>query len=169
MHGKTGIIISIVIIAVLIPCLVMPVYQYFYYGANTYDADIGLEWVWRARATNDLKDMANYLQKSLQQLDRYHGNPVWLYPKPDYNYDLIKGNIQEVIKNCEEWSKQPSDSMAYQQAVHNLQTTLEEIADHLTHANGENNYSPKVNPTFYILAILDIIIWIAWFIALFME
>jgi hypothetical protein len=105
------------------------------YQNNQYQADIGKEWLWRARATNDLDDMAAYLERSLSYLDNYSGNPCWLYPTPDTNYDYIKTNIREVIENCNQWND-TQDSFSYQQAVRNLQETIIEIAEHVDLANG---------------------------------
>ena len=100
------------------------------YNAEVYDVDQSREWLYRARATNDLADMAKYLNKTLEKLEGYHGNPCWYYPKADTDYDLIKDNIRECVRSCV--VNQPlNDSMAYQQAVHNLQETIIELAEHV--------------------------------------
>lgn len=96
-----------------------------------YQAEIGREWLWRARATTDLADMAKYLNKSLDQLAPFNGNPCWWFAKPDTDFDLIKGNIIEVRDNAIEWSNLTGGSLAYQQAVQNLQEVIIEIVEHL--------------------------------------
>lgn len=118
--------------------LIFPIGVYFTnYNDNVYDADIAKEWLWRARSTNSLDDMEVYLEKSLNGLEQYSGNPCWWYPKPDTNYDMIKLNIQETINNCNEWKETLTGyDFAYQQAVSNLQETIIEIAEHLDIANG---------------------------------
>ena len=123
--------VTVTILAAILPFLIVPTY----YSNTVYQADIGKEWLWRARATNDLNDMANYLQKSLDQLESYNGNPKWLYPSPDTDYNLIKDNIRETIRNARTWSNQTGSSFAYQQAVSNLQETISEIANHIEIAN----------------------------------
>jgi len=96
-----------------------------------YQAEIGREWLWRARATTDLLDMSKYLNKSLDQLAQFHGNPSWWFAKPDTDFDLIKGNIEEVRNNAVLWSNLTGGSLAYQQAVQNLQEVIIEIVEHL--------------------------------------
>ena len=126
------------------------------YQNNQYQADIGKEWLWRARATNDLDDMSNYLEKSLEYLDRYEGNPSWFYPTPDTDYNYIKTNIREVIENCNQW-KGTQDNFAYQQAVGNLQETIVEIAEHVSLANGWLT-SPSI--WYWVLWTLWLWIWV---------
>lgn len=110
-----------------------------YYNDHTYKADQAKEWLWRARATNDLTDMAGYLEESSRLLGTYYGNPCWWFPKPDTDYDLIKTNIQEVTTNAREWGTSlQQDNVAYQQAVQNLQETIQEIAEHLDGTNWWN-------------------------------
>ena len=121
-----GILLGIAIMATVI--LVFA--EFTAYSGTAYEIDQSKEWLWRARATNDLNDMANYLTKAEQLLMNKHGNPAWFYPKPDTDLDLIRTNIHEVIGNCKTFAN-TTDTMAYQQAVHNLQETIIEITDHL--------------------------------------
>jgi hypothetical protein len=99
-------------------------------NGEAYDCKKAENWVWRARATNDLTDMAKYTSRALEELGELSGNPSWWFPAPDTDYDLIKSNMEEVIRNCAVINV-TMDTMAYQQAVNNLQETLAEIADHI--------------------------------------
>jgi hypothetical protein len=106
-----------------------------HYNDVTYQADQGKEWLWRARATNDLNDMARYLQEAENKLGQFHGNPSWWFPKPDTDYDLINTNIKEVIHNAQSFNATNQSSFSYQQAVQNLQETIVEIVSHVDGAN----------------------------------
>lgn len=110
-------------------------------SSPTYDTAKATDWVWRARATNDLNDMANNLNKAYDIIKDMEGNPVWLWPTPWTDIEQIKLNLQECIKNCETYSNL-TDQMAYQQAVHNLQETLVEIADHLGAVSSWQYWTP---------------------------
>ena len=120
----------------------------------TYDTAKAVDWVWRARATNDLSDMSNNLNKSYTLIEGMHGNPCWFFPTPSTDIDQIKLNIQECVSNCQVYS-QLTDQMAYQQAVHNLQETLIEIADHL----GSVSEWQYMSPFFMFYATLFVWVW----------
>ena len=136
-----------------------------FYNDEQYQAAQAKEWMWRARATNDLTDMAKYLSTSEELLQDYHGNYNWLYPTPDTDFDLIRQNINETIMNCHKWSAGNITDMAYQQAVHNLQTTISEIADHLDAATGHIGQNPTKNPIGYFLFGMFFWWWIVAIIA----
>lgn len=110
-------------------------YSYVIYSSQVYPLDIAEDWIWRARASTDLAAMANYMEKALDQLATYHGNPCWFFPTPDTNYDYIKENIQECINSSFSFEGEMG-SMAYQQLVHNLQETILELEDHLNLSEG---------------------------------
>jgi hypothetical protein len=138
-----GAVANIVLLIVWILTIVAGFGLYYsHYSDVTYQADQGKEWLWRARATNDLEDMAKYLKIAEEKLEPYHGNPVWWYPKPDSDYDFIKTNIQEVIENAESFNTTAQNDFSYQQAVQNLQETIIEIVDHVEIANGWLQWPP---------------------------
>ena len=132
-----------------------------FYDVNVYPADIAKEWVSRAAATNDLNDMAKYLKYSDDILKNYHGNPAWPFPTPDTDYDQIRTNVEEVIRNALTWSNQTGTSMAYQQAVHNIVDTLSTIYDHLNSANQAIGFNPYWNPLGWLIwSVLSLVIFI---------
>jgi hypothetical protein len=148
-------------IAAYVVLIILVIGQGFqFYGDNQYEGNQAKEWMWRARATNDLNDMAKYLQKAETLLQDYHGNPAWLYPTPDTDFDLIRTNINESIMNCYKWSTNATGDMAYQQAVHNLQETIVEVAEHLDSALGQMGGNPGMNPMGYLLWISMSILWL---------
>jgi len=107
-------------------------------GVNkTYPVRQAIEWNWRARATNNLIDMASNLNRSYAILGPYHGNPSWWFPTPDTDFDQIKANIRESRETALAVAANESiGSFGYQQAVQNLQETIVEINEHLELAKG---------------------------------
>lgn len=123
-----------------------------------YEIDQAREWLWRARATNDLVDMSKYLNKTLDLMKPYNGNPNWWFPKPDTDFTLIKDNIKECVANCLNF--QNEDDMAYQQAVHNLQETIIEIEDHLSGARECKTFNLGFFVWLIIAVILLFVMWL---------
>lgn len=104
---------------------------------TTYPLRQAIEWNWRARATNNLIDMARYLNESIEILGRFHGNPAWSFPTPDTDLDSIRTNIVESRDTALAVAASESiGSFGYQQAVQNLQETIVEINEHLAIAKG---------------------------------
>lgn len=104
---------------------------------KTYPIKQAIEWNWRARATNNLVDMASYLNRSLSILEAFHGNPAWWFPTPDTDLDQIRLNIRESRDTALAVATNESiGSFGYQQAVQNLQETVVEINEHLELAKG---------------------------------
>jgi hypothetical protein len=136
-------VITWILLAIAIPCG-----WFVHYGNTAYDIDQAQDWVWRARATNDLLDMAKYLNESLVLLEPFDGNPNWWYPRPDTDFELIKTNIRECVANCITFSALENE-MAYQQAVNNLQETEMEIASHLAIAGSWTVNTPFFTVWFY--------------------
>lgn len=90
------------------------------------------EWNWRARATNNLIDMSTNLNRSIELLTPFHGNPAWFFPKPDTDIDQIRLNLEETRDTAITIAATAViGSQGYQQAVQNLQETIIEINEHL--------------------------------------
>ncbi len=104
---------------------------------TTYPLRQAIEWDWRARATNNLVDMAMYLNRSIELLLAYHGNPAWIFPTPDTDLDQIRTNLVESRDTAlAVAASETIGSFGYQQAVQNLQETIVEINEHLALAKG---------------------------------
>ena len=104
---------------------------------TTYPLRQAIEWNWRARATNNLVDMAANLNRSIALLGPFHGNPSWIFPTPDTDLDQIRQNTVESRDTAlAVASSEAIGSFGYQQAVQNLQETIVEINDHLNLAKG---------------------------------
>lgn len=48
-----------------------------------YDISITENYLWRARASLDLDEMADYMQLAYDKLEHRTGNPCWWFPTPD--------------------------------------------------------------------------------------
>lgn len=104
---------------------------------TTYPLRQAIEWNWRARATNNLVDMAGNLNRSIALLEPYHGNPSWIFPTPDTDLDQIRLNIMESRDTALAVAASESiGSFGYQQAVQNLQETIVEINEHIELSKG---------------------------------
>jgi hypothetical protein len=131
-----------------------------YSASGAYQVDQAQQWLWRARATNDLYDMEFYLNKTYQGLIPFTGNPCWIFPKPDTDFDQIKMNIQECAASAHAVRLNTTvGSFGYQQAVSNLQETLSEIADHLSSASDWLQHTAAfwiLEVSFWVFAIIFI-------------
>lgn len=104
---------------------------------TTYPLRQAIEWNWRARATNNLVDMATNLNRSISLLEPYHGNPAWIFPTPDTDLDQIRLNLVESRDTALAVAASESiGSFGYQQAVQNLQETIVEINGHIELSKG---------------------------------
>ena len=138
------------LVALGVSVVLLIVQMNWFIASQTYTESCARQWLYRARATNDLQDMATYLGNAEVMLKDYHGNPAWLYPRPDTDWDLIRQNINETAMNARKWSLANITDMAYQQAVHNLQETISQIADHINAADTAMWFSPVINRTGYV-------------------
>lgn len=155
MGSKIAIIVTVVFWTALLG------QAWSFHASTVYPADTAMEWLWRARATNDLGNMDTYLQKSLDGLQNYHGNPAMIFPTPDTNYDLIKDNINETIATAKKIANATDvGSMAHQQAVQNLQETVKEIADHLSNADSALGINIGINPLGWALMFMACFAWL---------
>ena len=85
-------------------------------------ADAKLE---RAKSTNNLETVADYIQEALDLLKDNKENPKWIFPDDELNWDLIKSDLKDVISQCKEAEKNLTiGSDAYQEM---LDTTFEVI------------------------------------------
>ncbi len=104
---------------------------------TSYPLRQSIEWNWRARATNDLVDMAANLNRSIELLMPFHGNPAWIFPTPDTDLDEIRLSLVQMRDTALAVAANASiGSFGYQQAVQNLQETIIEINDHLSLTKG---------------------------------
>jgi len=90
------------------------------------------EYLWRARASINLVEMADYMDKAKTALAARTGNPNWLYHLPDTDFDLIKHDIQKNIEVALNISaSEPFGAYGYQRAVDNVQEVCVELNSHL--------------------------------------
>jgi hypothetical protein len=124
---------------------------YFAYGRNSMTLDIlqAKEYLWRARASIDLDEMADYMNKAKSAIANRTGNPNWLFHLPDTDFDLIKHDLEINIQTALNISATETvGSYGYQRAVNNLEEVSIELNDHLDASIG---WSTDMSPTTIIL------------------
>jgi len=100
--------------------------HFWYIGRpnSVYDIWKCKDYLWRARASTDLIEIANYFEKALNEIKDRHGNPKWYYPTPDTDFDLIKKTMKQTINNVIEIAnKEEKGSYGYQRAIDNIEET----------------------------------------------
>ena len=139
-------------ILIIIGVLGIVVYGYYFaYGRNSMVLDIlqAKEYLWRARASIDLDEMADYMNKARTALASRIGNPNWLFHLPDTDFDLIKHDIDRNVQAAANISATETiGSYGYQRAVNNIQEVCVELNDHL---DGTITWSTDRHPTTLLL------------------
>lgn len=149
MQRKNKIAISVLMV---IAILGIAVYGYYFaYGRNSMVLDImqAREYLWRARASINLVEMADYMNKAKTGLSDRTGNPNWLFHLPDTDFDLIKHDLDTNIQAALNISVTESvGSYGYQRAVNNLEEVCVELNSHLDIAI---DWSTNLHPTTILL------------------
>jgi hypothetical protein len=145
-------------ILVIIGILGIAVYGYYFaYGRNSMVLDIlqAKEYLWRARASINLVEMADYMGKAETALGDRTGNPNWLFHLPDTDFDLIKHDLEKNIEAALNISMtEDVGSYGYQRAVNNLEEVCVELNSHLDAAI---DWSTNLLPT---TILLNTVAWI---------
>lgn len=94
------------------------------YYVYEYPIDQANGFVDLAAADNNMTEVLNDLNTTLQILTPYHGNPNLLFPTGHTNFDLIKEQIEATIQSGIVVSHQSPDNFSYQQALKNIQSDL---------------------------------------------
>lgn len=124
---------------------------YFAYGRNSMVVDImqAKEYLWRARASINLDQMADYMSRAETAIADRTGNPNWLFHLPDTDFDLIKHDLDKNIQTALNISAtETPGSDGYQRTVNNLEEVSIELNDHLDAAI---RWSTDLNPTTIVL------------------
>jgi len=107
---------------------------YFIYGKTAIVLDVyqAKEFLWRARASADLKQIADYMNKSLNALKNREGNPNWLWHLPDTDFGLIKKDLEKNVAMALNVSQtEEKGSYGYQRTIDNMQEICIELNEHL--------------------------------------
>ena len=159
MFGK---LIAAVYVSLLILAIIQQVH---FYNTVNYQADIAGGYILGVKSTNNINDMKVYLQKALDQLNRYnyHGSPV-LWPNPYTNFDTLKADIQNQINSLTEYQKTyntTSDkSYAYQQTINNAKSSADTLNNRQSAINEQRGSNPYENPGVFVFIVLALIAWL---------
>ena len=165
--GETAGVFACLLIIILSAAGVIVYTHYFLFGRTAMVLDIrqAQEYLWRARASDNLEEIANYMNHALEALHNREGNPNWLWHLPDTDFNLIKHDLEKNIAMALNVSNHESPgSYGYQRCVDNMQEICIELNEHLDEAI---RWSTDLN-LFNI--ILNVICWaiylICWIIFL---
>lgn len=104
--------------------LILPLHHY---GQNVYPLRIAFGYLDRAVASGFADEMIKYAKKALERLEPYSVNPVWIFPSPSTEFNLIKENLRECIERLEVLKGLPRESDAYQQGLDDVRGKLKVI------------------------------------------
>jgi hypothetical protein len=144
-------------ILIIIGVLGITVYGYYFaYGRNSMVLDVlqAKEYLWRARASINLDEMADYMSEAKTAIADRTGNPNWLFHLPDTDFDLIKHDLDKNIQAATNISAtEDIGSYGYQRAVNNIEEVCVELN---THLDGAITWLTDWNPT---TLLLNVIVW----------
>jgi len=104
------------------------------YPDYIYPIDRAQGYIKQAQATNNFDQISQYMGLALMELEGHSGNPAWIWPTPDVNIDLIKGNMEKIIVTAEAMKAEGLGSMAYHQSLQNThEQALQKISHNLDH------------------------------------
>lgn len=160
MKGESVLVALFLLIMVIAPIALAVHFVIIGLPSGAYDVNKAKGAIARALTTTDLNDQNQYLEKALDYLRDYSGNPKWWYPTIATDYSVIKNNIQICIQRNSEVSHLNATDYTYQRLVENNLRTYPEIRTALSIA-----ISWQITTTaFNIIVILSYII--AWIVAI---
>ena len=134
---------------------------YNFHLTHNYQADKAADYLNLAGQTDNLTQIATYLNDSYTLLLPYHGNPGWPFPTPATNYDLLRANILTTEKEVVQQEQQTTlTSYAYQQNFLNIRAATNTTASQLLNANGNLGSNPYINPLGFIEFGLLVFMWL---------
>jgi len=149
MQRRNRVALSVLII---IGVLGIVVYGYYFaYGRSSMVLDVlqAKEYLWRARASINLDEMADYMSEAGTAIADRTGNPNWLFHLPDTDFDLIKHDLDKNIQAAIDISATESiGSYGYQRAVNNIEEVCVELN---THLDGAITWLTDWSPTTLLL------------------
>ena len=104
-----------------------------------------------AMSITEARAIAEELEIALRNLEPYHGNPAWLFPTVETDFDYIKKRLRDILEATREIEDLPPSSYAYQRYIENIQRALPKIKDMLNSAAMWKYFNP-----------LSIILAITW-------
>ena len=140
--------------------IILPIYTGFYsFPKTVYDIQKAQEWLWKARASTDLNQMAEYLQKGLDEIKHRQGNPCWYFPTAETDFTIIKNVLEENINSARDVAaKESRGSYGYQRAIDNIEEAIIETNEHL---ESTKNWLTILSKT----TIIGVIVWLGLFIS----
>lgn len=149
MSGK-GVAIGVLVILVL-TSIIVPVTVMYAPGGEypTYYWHIDQAWdlIDLANDTNNLTQVAGYLDQAAAQIVNYHGNPQWPYPTANTNFDLIRANMLSTAETCLGYAHNGTTAQSFgfgaiinqiHNTLHNLKQALDDTESYTTFSLGSS-------------------------------
>ena len=125
--------------------------NYYYHEIYPLDRDV-IAHINFAKTVNDAEVLYQELSKAYKGLEKYSGNPNWMFPTIETDFDYIKSMIAKQINATKEFIGANPNDYGYQRFLKNAYYALEEIEDKLGMAKDWLWYRPR-NILFAILYI----------------
>jgi hypothetical protein len=131
--------------------------NYWYTTVYPLDRDVHVHLDY-ARKLTDARAIAYELDMAVQGLERYHGNPRWLFPTAVTDFDYIREVLKSQAAMALRMAEEPYTNYAYQRYVENVIRTVGGLKDNVAAAQ----FWLWLSPQNVILAV----VWLAAVVAL---
>ncbi len=132
-------------------------YSMDYHNTNNYPIDQANNALYNAYETTHVSNKMMYIQEALNGIPE-SGNTAMIYPTTYYEWGDVRTVMQQVIAEGEELAILAKvDNMAYQQAIPNYNTSIDQLHDRVEYILRAQGYNVFLNPIGYAIVIAGII------------
>jgi hypothetical protein len=103
------------------------------YISELYPLDVAMGFISRAQAAGYAESMIRYLREAVPHLPN-SGNPVWIFPTPRTDFNLIHGDLKSILDRLEIVANLGRDTSAYSQSLNDIRGKLGVIVNNLGEA-----------------------------------
>ena len=96
---------------------------YFGYQNTMYVLDRAVGYVARAETAQTPGQLANYIKLTQELLPR-DGNPIWLFPTPESDFEMIQANLESIVRRANSVSGMNPLSESYNIAIIDMHSSV---------------------------------------------
>ena len=96
---------------------------YFGYQNTMYVLDRAVGYVARAETAQTPGQLANYIKMTQELLPR-DGNPIWLFPTPESDFEMIQANLESIVRRANSVSAMNPLSESYNIAIIDMHSSV---------------------------------------------